>query len=253
MAAAQNFDVYAGDTLTLSGAVASGSNRLNATGPGTLLLSGTASGLGDINASAGTVELDLSSGNTGGKLEANGTGTVEYLASSQLSASSVYRIDGSGTVNLNGKSQTLANVSFRTTAGNGVGTGAGNINLNGGTLTITGTATTGAFNILTQNSGNTAAATISGGNLVLGGSSVADAMVCNDAAAPVDLNVSANISGSNGLTKAGLGTVVFSGTDSYTGTTTLGGKANSTTYGAGSLELDFSAAGCPPATSFTTA
>jgi fibronectin-binding autotransporter adhesin len=244
----ENIDVFASDTLQLSGAVSAiAGAKLNATGPGTVLLNGTASGLGDINASAGTVQLDIS-GTTGGKLEANGTGTIEYLASSQVGITSTYRIDGSGDVNLNDFNQTLSSISFRTTAGNAIGTGAGSVDLNGGTLTLNTETSTGSFSIMTGNSGNTTTSYINSdgvgtSGLVLLANSV---IATNDPSAAVDLQINAPISGTGfGITKTGLGELVLSGSESYTGTTTLAVSGNSTTYGTGTLALDFSQATSP--------
>jgi len=250
--ASESVDIYAGNTLTLSGAVSSGSgDKLNATGPGTILLNGTASSLGDINASAGTVLLDLSSGTTGGKLEANGSGLIEYLASSQLASTGVYRIDGSGDVNLNGFSQSLNSISLRTTATAATGTGAGDIDLHGGTLTLAAETTSASFDILTQNSGSTTTASISSdgvstSSIVLPTSSAAQ-IVTNDPSAAVDLSISAAMTGGGtvGLSKTGLGALSLSAANTYTGPTTITVSSNQITYGTGTLELDFSQSTSP--------
>jgi fibronectin-binding autotransporter adhesin len=231
------FNISSGDTVTLSGVVSGSSVKLSSTGPGTLTLNGSSNNTyGDLVASSGTVNLDMSGGalSAAGNLDLSATANAVFQASSQLTTSKAFRVEDAGSVNLAGFSQTLNNVSFRTNASDGLGTGAGAVNLNGGTLTLSGTAPS----IVTQNNGNTTAAVISSnGNsssaLVLGN---ATTITASNVTAAVDLSITANISGANSITLNGLGVTSFSGANTYSGTTTVSN---------GALELNFAASGAP--------
>ena len=172
-------------TWTFSGASANTYAGTTTVNGGTLILSKTAG----VNAIA-----------AGGLVIGDGAGTdtVRLNANNQIADASAVTVNSSGVFDLNGNSDTIGTL---TMTGGSVTTGVG-------TLTLGGNVT-----------GNAAStpATISG-KLALGGNRT---FTIADGAALEDMAISAVISGSNTVTKSGAGTLVFSGANTYTGTTTV--------------------------------
>ncbi|QYM79384.1 autotransporter-associated beta strand repeat-containing protein [Horticoccus luteus] len=194
---------------TLSGAIGEtgGARGLTKAGTSTLTLSGAAANTytGTTTVNAGTLLLNKSSGNAiAGNLvvgDGIGTDTVRLLASNQIADSANITVNASGVLDLNNYSDTVA--ALTVAGGAAITTGTGTLTL-GGNVTHTGTGST--------------AATISG-NLALGATT--RTITVGDSAAADDLSISANISGSGGLTKAGAGTLVLGGTNTFTGPMTV--------------------------------
>jgi autotransporter-associated beta strand protein len=210
-----------GFTLTIGGGsgktdltnVISGSGGVIITNSGTTTLSGPGksfSGLTKVQ--NGTLLLQCSSGNAiPGNLTIT-AGTVRLNASNQIADSATVTLSGSGLLDLNSHSDTIAVLSL---ASNSVTTGTG-------TLILTGNVT------------DSGASTISG-KLALGGTS--QTFQVNTGAT---LTIPASISG-GGFTKSGSGTLVLSSSNSYTGGTTLSSgtltAGNSSALGSGTLTL----------------
>ena len=159
----------------------------------------------------GTVQLGATNAfgvgtNTNVTVNANGAGQTALL-------------------DLNGFSQGIGTLTFggaggTTTSTSNVSTGAGTLTL-GGTVTFT-------------NTGNPIGSTLSG--KVDLGAATRTFTIGNSATDTNDLTVSAIISGAAvGLTKGGAGTLLLSGANTFTGTTTLSAGALTATTSAGAL------------------
>jgi fibronectin-binding autotransporter adhesin len=229
---------------SVSGVIGSGSGTLTKTGAGTWTLSGSSSNTytGLTTVSAG--ELDL--GKTGtanaigsGGLTING-GTVKYTGTStdEIANTANVTISG-GTLDLNNHADTISSLTFN----------SGTLTSTGGTqtLTLAGSAATtlqmqGAATIptsvniafsstttsgvgMTFDATNNGTATING-NINLNTTAttgVSRTFTINNGSAATDTTISGVISNttSTGLTKAGAGTLVLSGANTYGGATTV--------------------------------
>ena len=226
-------------TLTIgsgaAGGTISGTGPLTKVGAGTLTLSGnsfnTYSGGTIVN--EGTLILNKVGGTAipGTLTIGDGIGGVDADIVQQLLGDQIesnVTINSSGKLDLNNNNEILAAATLTMTAGN-ITTGTGILTLGGD---VTGNA-------------HALSATISG-NLSLGG--VTRTFTIANGAAAADMQISAVISGTGaeGLIKAGAGTLVFSGGNTYTGPTTvnagvlniqnssaLGTTANGTTVSSG--------------------
>jgi uncharacterized repeat protein (TIGR01451 family) len=225
-----NTDLTLGSTIDNGGAtftVTGGVGRVDFTGAingsggltvndagGTVALSGPADTYtGTTSVQAGTLLLNKSSGNAvPGTLTVPG-GTVRLLASNQIADTGAVTVSASGLLDLNNNSDAVGSVTLSMGA---VTTGTGTLTL-GGNVTDTG------------------ASSISG-NLALGAAKRTFTVNASST-----LTVSAGVSGSVGLTKAGAGTLVLSAADSYSGGTTLSAGTltvgNNSALGAGGLTL----------------
>ena len=149
--------------------------------------------------------------------DGSGTSTVFLLADNQIADSADVTIFFGSILNLLGASDTIGDL----TLGSGTSTAA-SVLTGAGTLTLGG-------NVTVTLGGSGLVGPVISGNLDLGSATRTFTMVNGTAAA--DLTISARISGTGvGLTKAGLGTLRFtgSGSNTYSGTTTVS---------AGTLEL----------------
>lgn len=192
--------------LTLSGAIG-GAYGLTKAGAGSLTFSGSSANTysGATTVNAGTLLLDKSAGNAiaGALVIGDGAGadTVRLLASNQIADTSSVTLGVGAVLDLNGNSDTFGAVTLA---------GASTLSTGAGTFTLGG-------NVVHDGTGS-AAALISG-KLALG--SATRTFTIGDSAAATDLSVTAVISGAVGLTKAGAGTLSFSGANTYTGATTI--------------------------------
>jgi autotransporter-associated beta strand protein len=191
----------AGFTLTLDGTSTNASNviaepiggagGLVKVGSGTWTISGA-------NTYGGTTTIGTSGGATGGTLT---------LGASNVLPSTTVTVYG-GTLNYNTRTDTIGALNL----GGGAGGTTAAVSGTTGTLTLGGNLAFDATN-------NPNGATISG-NLALGASRTFT--IGDSSAATADTSISAVISGVGfGITKSGAGTLVLSGANTYTGTTTV--------------------------------
>ncbi len=182
----------AANDLTIS-AIISGGFGITKTGAGVLLLSGA-------NTYTGTTSVGTAGGANGGTLS---------LGANNVLPGTAVNVFG-GTLDVNTRTDTIGALNM---GGGATGTSAQVSIGTGGVLTLGGTVTYNAAN-------NPNGATISGaGTLALGGDRTFT--VGDSTAAAVDLTVSTIVSGANTLSKGGAGVLVLSGSNSYTGTTTV--------------------------------
>ena len=244
----------AGESYSFSGILknstwSGGVMTLEKTGPGTQTLTGANSTFtGAVIVNGGTLVATGASANTNTSLGlASGSRTITVNNGGTLKFTS-NNVFGGG-------AQTLANTPKVVVNSGGTMTittynVVGNIDLNGGTLTATGGSNaayqTYEFNGSTITVGGSVASTISstaasnGGMHIAGGKTLT--LNVGDVVAGADLTVSAALlNGSNdrvgagALLKTGAGTVVLSGSNSYTGNTTINGGTIQLSGGANRL------------------
>jgi autotransporter-associated beta strand protein len=194
--AATTFDITdAANTFTVSQAISSGSaGSLVKLGPGTLVLSASSN-------YTGSTVIGSAGGPTGGTLRLSGTGWIS--GTTGTAGPVIY----AGTLDTNGINVTTA--AF--TLGGGAAATTAGVTTGSGTLTLGGGVTYDATN-------NPGGATIAG-NLSLGNAN-RTFTVGDSTGADTDLTISAAIT-SGTLTKAGAGVLLLSGTNTYSGTTTV--------------------------------
>jgi autotransporter-associated beta strand protein len=229
----------ANGTVNVSGTI-SGSGNLIKTGAGTLSLNASNNYSGNTTISAGTLALGASdvianSSNVtinGGTLNTTASGYTDTVNSLTISSGNLsgtgtitalngYNLQG-GTISANLGTGTI-NATSGTTALNGTAS-ATTITLNGGNVTLGSAGRLASGANITLNSG---ALTLGGNEVVnrltlsggsLGGSGTLNATTGYDVQSGT---ISAALGGSAGLTKTGAGTVILSGANTYTGTTTV--------------------------------
>lgn len=218
-------------TLGLGGVTATVLNGTTTIVGGTLELAKTPG----INALASTVVV----GDGGGQ---GATGeTLKWMAANQIPDGIVPTISASGSLNLNGFTETIGGLTLQ------------RIKNFAPTVTMTGITLGGTLNV--TNSGATDSSTpaaVLNGSLVLPGTrsfNVADGLRAGSGSDYVDdpartgvgndLIINAVISGSGGLTKDGFGTLLLTNNNTYTGATTVntGTFADGITHLGGSLVL----------------
>jgi fibronectin-binding autotransporter adhesin len=218
--------------------------NLNADGTAAITFSGQITGTGNITKTGtGNVTLSSTSNNYGATTigTANGAnaGTLALGASSVLSGNALTIFGGN--LSMGAFNDTVTTLTL------GGGAGASTATINGtGTLTLGGGVTYNATN-------NPGGATI-GANLALGGNRTFT-IDSSSGSSGADLSISGVVSGTGfGITKTGAGTMVVSGTNTYTGTNIINGgtvqistdrnlgavpgvvTANSITLGGGTLQ-----------------
>ena len=168
---------------------------INKVGDGTLILSGANTYTGTTSVLFGTLRL----------------GANDVLPDASAVSLSGRLAGVTATLDANGNNDTIGSL----TLGGGTTTSGAVVTTGAGTLTLGGSVTY-------ANAGNPLGATISG-KINLGAAN--RTFTVNDSTtAANDLTVSADISGTDvGLTKAGAGTLLLSGNNSYTGVTTMSG------------------------------
>jgi autotransporter-associated beta strand protein len=274
-----NFIYLEGNVITTTTGTATIAVSLNGiggfskTGAGTLVLSGTNNLAGSIDVTAGTLRLA-----NGAAVSNTSAITLTNVASAVLDLNGTNETIGSlagggasgGNVSLGGATLTTGGDATSTTfAGSISGTG-GVTKIGGGTLTLTGTNSfsgalaieNGAIAITAIAANGSSSPLGSGSQLNLGGTGTTGELSFTGAAAgssnrmvslsggggrirvgAADLTLSGVIGGSAGLVKDGSGTLVLSGSNTYSGATTIT---------AGILRLSGGAA-LPDATALTLA
>src|SRR6516165_9757556 len=228
-----------GNNATLGGTIG-GAGSLTKIGTGTLTVSGANTYRGGTTVNGGTlaVSSDNNLGDSSGSL-AFGGGALQFL-SGFISNRAVTLNSGGGTFDTNGNGPLLtgsiSGPGGLTKVGIGDLTLAGASTYSGPTNVLLGTLAAGAINVFSPASAFTV---VSGGALNLNGfkqsigSLAGDGLVGNAGPGPATLTTGGNNSsttfsgvifdapGTMRLTKAGTGTMILSGDNSYTGGTTI--------------------------------
>jgi len=205
-------------------------SSLSKSGNGSVTLSATNTYTGATNLSAGTLNL-TGSLTGGGSITVSGTGALNESSLGVISGASSLTHSSTGTSTLSGSNTYSAGTSLSAgilQLGNANALGSGALTLSGGSLDST---------VVDLVNANNNAQTWNGGfgfvgtqNLDLGTGAVTLGSNTQISVTARTLKVGGNITGgASGLTKAGAGTLTLSGTNAYTGNTTVtGGTLNIT-------------------------
>lgn len=266
---------FTGLTTVSAGTLAYGTNDALGTGGVTVDGASSVLALGTFSDSVGTVTLANGGSITGtGTLSSTGSFELQSGSVSAVLGGTGTNLNKTtaGTVTLSGANTYTGATNIGTAGGPAGGTlvlGANHVlpdttvNIFAGTLDVNSrTDTIGALNLGGGASGTTAAVTLTSGALTLGGNVTYNATnnpngalisasaggslalggnrsfnIGDSTAAPSDLTISAALTGAGfGLDKQGAGTMTLTGTNTYTGVTTLsGGTLSVATIGAGGV------------------
>jgi fibronectin-binding autotransporter adhesin len=216
-------------TITLSGAVVSGTTRVNTSG--TASIAGVISGTGAL-IKEGSGSLTLSNANTYSGNTTINAGTLAVTGSLGTSRSYAGNISNSGVLTYNSSlNQTLGGIVSGTGSLSKLGTGtltlsgansySGDTLINAGTLTVSGSlANTSAVNILSGATYNLGASDTVG-SITGAGNIMLNNYTLSSGGDNTSTNFSGVISGAGALTKSGNGTLTLSGANEYTGGTTV--------------------------------
>ncbi len=225
------------DTLTVSGAI-SGAGNLSMGGLGTLVLSGSNSYAGTTSITGGTLELvtggTLGAGNVTNSASLLANSTTPVTISNNISGNGTITQSGTGTLVLSGTNSytgaTILNAGTTVQAGSATALGSGNVNfagaatvdLHGNSLTVGTLTGTGTFDNQLAASNSTLTLT-------------------NAANATISSSL-VNTAGSLALVKNGAGTLTFTGTNTYSGGTTISAGViavtSNTTLGSGPIAVN---------------
>ena len=243
----------AGVTLTINSSVDENYHTITKTGDGTVILSGNHYLDGGVVVNAGT--LQVGDGGTTTRLDcgiANNAAVVfNTSAAGQIyigaisGAGSVTKT-GSGTLVLNaassGYSGAMAVMAGTLQAGNNSAFGTGSVTVGNATLDLGGYSVSTA--VLTSSGSTSATIANSTGNGTLSGTLALNADATLNAASGATLTLTSTISGTGyGISKAGAGTVILNGTNTYTAGTTVSagtlraGNDNALGTAGGTLDL----------------
>ena len=209
--------------VTLSGTI-SGTGALAKTGAGILTLSGSNSYSGETTVSAGTLSVAGDSQLGAGALTLNG-GALSVTGSGVT-------IDN--TISLGGNGGSVSNANALTLSGEISGTGS-LAKTSAGTLTLSGSnsytgatsVTSGTLSIASDGNLGSGALTLNGVSLSVTGSGVTidNAISLGSSGGSISnadaVDLSSTISGTGALIKEGAGTLTLSGSNSYTGATSV--------------------------------
>ncbi len=270
----RNLTINGGTVEITSSGAGAGANQLGATGviinSGGTFRYGTSSG----NTVSDSLVFTI---NTGGTLAGGGDQVGGFQGTGLIQVSGNFNLAGA-TATFGGLITGTGSLTYSAVTGTNFQTLTGVNTYTGNTSALAGVTGTGGIRLgnkraaqnSTLNLVNTAVTTVnisfsSGiGTFVVGGLQGTSNLVLQDAGATAitlqagnndtATNYSGVLSGSGGLTKIGLGTLALSGTNTYTGDTTInaashnaagGGAVSSTT--AATLQLNFNGTGAPAA------
>ena len=234
-------DVTSGETLTYGGII-TGNGALAKTGDGKLTLSGINTYAGGTTISAGTLSFASGSLSTSGNIIFTG-GTLQYATSNTQDISGRIK-DSTSAINIdtNGNDLTFASVIDNTNTCGLTKTGTGILTLSedndySGTTTINA----GTLSIADDSGLGIVPGSVTSDNLIFGGGTLqTTATFTLNSKRGITLNIGGGtinvasgttlayegiITGSGAFTKIGDGALVLSGTNTYTGTTTISGGA----------------------------
>ena len=223
-----------GQNVTLSGSLdATNTGGLTKFGAGVLTLSGSNSFTGVTTLGAGTLSLGGTNAVGGGGSVTFSGGTLQFSAGNKNDyASRIVNSTGVVAIDTNGQGVTFAGMLNATNAGGLTKLGAGTLTLSGSngytgvTTILAGTLSLAGANVL----GGGGSLTFGGGTLQAGtnGAIYSNAVTGSGSAIFVDSNgkkvaLSGSLDATNtgGLTKFGAGTLTLSGSNGYTGVTTI--------------------------------
>ncbi|SUC82770.1 Extracellular serine protease precursor [Pannonibacter phragmitetus] len=225
---AGTIDIANGHEVILNGVI-SGSGGLTSTGSGTLILSGTNTYSGTTTVSGGILSISSGSNLGTGALTLSGsdlavTGTTTLTNSVSVASGAASFLDtGGNSVTLSGVVSGSGDLRKR---------GSGTLVLSGAnTLTGTLTVSTGTLSIASDSNLGSGTLRLDGARLDVTSDTVIDNTIEIEDDGPNTINtgtgilvqISSQVSSGGGLVKTGAGTLIMSGTNTYTGSTTVSG------------------------------